>query len=189
MNKAFLSNIFTKKTSDYSFTIMFFLIFSLFIVLAIKPSLTTAATLKKEKSDLEKVDSVYENKIIGIANIQQAMEDNRNDFPLLIQAVTSYPKVNKMIVDIKSAADQNSFVIQKASVADVDLFDKNQQNIKQITVLIDGEASFDNIMKFTQTLYGQRRLKTISKMDIRRAKDSTDSAALKVSLSIEGYYL
>ncbi len=189
MNKSTLTNIFTKKTSDYSFTIMFFIIFSLFIVLAIKPSLTTATALKKEQSDLEIVDNAYENKIIGIANIQQAMEDNRNDFPLLTEAIASYPKVNKMIEDIKSAADQNSFVIKKASVADVDLFEKSQQNIKQITVLVDGEGSFDNIMKFTQSLYNQRRLKTIPQMDITQLKNGTDSATLKVTLSIEGYYL
>src|SRR5574340_819007 len=107
-------SIFTKKTGDYTFTIMFFLIFSMFIIFAIKPSLTTAASLKKEEEDLEKIDAVYEKKIIAIATIQQAMEANRNDFFLLGQAISSYPKVNKMIEDIKSVADQNSFTVQKA---------------------------------------------------------------------------
>ncbi len=182
-------SIFTKKTGDYTFTIMFFLIFSMFIVFAIKPSLTTAASLKKEEADLEKIDAVYEKKIIAIATIQQTMEANRNDFFLLGQAISSYPKVNKMIEDIKSVADQNSFTIQKAGVDDVNLFDTKNKDIQKILVTVEGTSSFDNTMKFTQALFSQRRLKTIPKMTINHSAESSDSAKLKVTLIIEGYYL
>lgn len=188
-NNQLVKSIFNKKTGDYTFTIMFFLIFSMFIVFAIKPSLTTAASLKKEEIDLEKVDSLYENKIIGIASLQQMMEENRNGFPMLSQAIASYPKVNKMIEDIKVVADENSFVIEKAGVADVNLYETNKTTIQQIQVNVEGTTSFENLMKFTQSLFIQRRLKTIPKMSITRQSDSSGSAMLKVVLNIEGYYL
>lgn len=181
--------IFNKKTGDYTFTIMFFLIFSMFIVFAIKPSLTTAASLKKEKTDLEKVDALYENKIIGIASLQQMMEESRNGFPMLNQAIASYPKVNKMIEDIKVVADENSFVIEKAGVADVNLYETNKTTIQQIQVIVEGSTNFENLMKFTQALFTQRRLKTIPKMSITHQLDSSSSAILKVILNVEGYYL
>src|SRR3990167_863968 len=48
---------------DYFFVIFFLLIFSVFIIFAIKPSLITAYSLKKEEIDLTKIDKVYEEKI------------------------------------------------------------------------------------------------------------------------------
>lgn len=184
-----IKHIFNKKTGDYTFTIMFFLIFSMFILFAIKPSLTTATSLKKEESDLKKIDELYEKKILNIFEIQKIMEENRDEFPLLNQAITSYPKVNKMIEDIKSVADSNSFSIKKAGVADVNLFDTNNKNTQHILVTVEGTSSFENLMKFTQALFNQRRLKTITKMTINRDLVSTESAVLDITLNIEGYYL
>ena len=43
-----LKSIFEKKSGDYIFIIFFLLIFSVFIIFAIKPSLATAYSLKKE---------------------------------------------------------------------------------------------------------------------------------------------
>jgi len=51
-------SIFVKKTGNYISIIFFLLIFSIFIIFAIKPSLTTAFSLKKEEVDLKKVDRV-----------------------------------------------------------------------------------------------------------------------------------
>ncbi|GAB4219079.1 MAG: hypothetical protein Fur009_3420 [Candidatus Microgenomates bacterium] len=49
MNKVDLKNIFTKKVQDYTYVILFLLIFSIFIIFAINPSLKTAFSLTKEK--------------------------------------------------------------------------------------------------------------------------------------------
>ncbi len=188
-NNLLPKNILAKKTVDYTFTIMFFLIFSMFIIFAIRPSLTTATSLKKEEVELQKIDALYEKKIVNIAAIQQLIEENRNEFPLLNQAIAPYPKVNKMIEDIQMIADKNSFVIQKASVADVNLFDTNKKSVEKIQVNVEGTSSFENLMAFIQDLFNQRRLKNIPKMAITNSTDSTESATLKVVLSIDGYYL
>ena len=54
-----LKSIFEKKSGDNIYVIFFLLIFSIFIVFAIKPSLMTAYSLKKEEIDLTKIDQVY----------------------------------------------------------------------------------------------------------------------------------
>lgn len=182
-------NIFSKKVSDYTFAIMFFLIFSAFIIFAIRPSLTTATTLKREEFDLRRIDSLYENKIFSIATLQSQMEENRRDLPLLNQAISTYPQVNKMIEDIKDAADKNSLVIKKAAVSDVNLVDTKKKNLQELKVTIEGKGSFDDLLKFTAALFNQRRLKTIKKMVVSRDPESTASSQLKITLDIEGYYL
>lgn len=182
-------NIFTKKTQDYTFAVLFFIIFSVFIVFAIKPSLTTAASLKKEESDLERIDNLYESKIVDIASIQSQLEENRDNLPLLTQAISNFPQVNKTIEDIKAVADQNSFTIKRASIADVNLFESNKKNLKQLRVTVEGNADFKSVMQFITALYNQRRLKTVPKLSISRDESSTTSAQLKISLDIEAYYL
>ena len=148
MEKSNLTKIiFSKKTSDYTFAVLFLLIFSIFIVFAIRPSLTTAASLKKEEKDLLKIDALYENKIMDIALVQSQIEENRDSLFLLNDAVSEYPQVNKMIEDVKKIADENDLFIKKASIADVNLL-KNQKSIDKISMIVEGSINFDNLVKF-----------------------------------------
>lgn len=186
--------IFTKKATDYSFTILFFLIFSLFILFAIKPSLTTAVSLKKEESDLKLIDTKYENNIVNIASVQSLMEENREELPLLTDAISDHPQVNKMIDDIKKASDQTSFVLTKAGIGEVNLLDTKNNKLQTLLLTIEGSSDFDSLMKFIQSLSNQRRLKTIQKMTITPSNSldgqvASSSGQLKVIMNIEAYYL
>lgn len=184
--------IFTKKTSDYTFTIMFFVIFSLFIAFAIKPSLSTAASLKKEELDLTSVDNLYEGYIMNIANVQSQMEEHRNELPFLKQAISDHPQVNKLIDDIKTIGDKNSFSITKANIDDVNLLNTNSKTLQKLTITVEGTSTFDNLMKYIQDMFNQRRLKTIQRITIQNNKGdatATVSGQLKVTLQVEAYYL
>jgi Tfp pilus assembly protein PilO len=185
--------IFGKKAQDYTFAILFFLIFSLFILFAIRPSLTTATGLKKEEFDLKKIDSEYESKIINIASVQSLMEEHREELPLLTDAISSHPQVNKLIDDIKRASDKTAFSLKRASIGEVNLLDTKQQKLQTLHLTIEGSSSFDTLIQFIQTLFHQRRLKIIQKMIISKDQQeqvsSTGSAQLKVLMDIEAYYL
>lgn len=191
MNIAKISRqIFTQKRTDYSFTVMFLLIFSLFIFFAIRPSLTTAASLKKEEQDLTRIDGLYEDKIISIAKVQSLMEENRNEIPMLYQAISSSPQVNKMVEDIKQAADLSSFTIKKTSMGDVNLTGITKNKLENLEADIEGVSTFEQLQKFIQILTDQRRLKTIDKIAITKDGEySSSSAQLKVNLHLIGYYL
>jgi Tfp pilus assembly protein PilO len=180
--------IFSKKTQDYTFVVLFLLIFSVFIFFAINPSLKTAFSLKKEEKDLTKIDALYEQKIMNIASIQSQIEENREDIPLFNQAISEFPEVNKMVNDIKSAADKNSFVIKKANIADVNLA-QNKKALEKIRMIVEGKTNFDNLMSLIQDLFLQRRLKSVSNLVINQDQDATGSGELEVILTIDGFYL
>ncbi len=183
--------IFSKKTRNYTFTILFFVIFSLFILFAIKPSLTTAASLKKEEIDLKKIDAQYEDQILNIAQVQSLMEENREELPLLTSAISDHPQVNKMIDDIKQASDKSSFMLKKASIGEVNLLDSKNKNLQTVHLTVEGTSDFDNLMRFIQVLFNQRRLKTIQKMVIAKdqKEEASSSAGLKIIMDVEVYYL
>ena len=189
MNLGVISkSIFEKKGGDYAFIVFFFLIFSVFIIFAIKPSLTTAYSLKKEEMDLTKVDRVYEEKINTITLIQTQIEENRDNLPLLNQSISEHPEVNKIIEDIKKIADKNSLTLNKASIVDIN-FSKTNKEKQNVKLKMEVTASFENLRKFITDLLAQRRLKLIDELLISRDKDSSDSGDLKVNLTIDGFYL
>lgn len=181
-------SIFEKKSGEYVYVIFFLLIFSIFIIFAIKPSLTTAYSLKKEEGDLTKIDQVYEDKINNITLIQTQLEENRDNIPLFNQSISEQPEVNKVVEDIKKIADKNTLTINKASIVDIN-FSKTNKEKQNVKLKIEANVSFENLRQFMNDLFAQRRLKLIDSLIINRDKESSGSGDLDVSLSIEGYYL
>ncbi|MFH0979595.1 MAG: type 4a pilus biogenesis protein PilO [Candidatus Roizmanbacteria bacterium] len=181
-------SIFSKKTKDYTFVVLFFLIFSVFIFFAINPSLKTAFSLKKEEKDLVKIDSIYEQKIMDISSIQSQIEDNRDNLFLFKEAISEYPEVNKMINDVKTIADKNSLVIKKANIADVNL-SQSKKSLDRVKLIIEGKTDFNNLLAFIKDLFEQRRLKNVYNLIVNRDSESTASGELQVILTIEGFYL
>ena len=183
-----LKSVFIKKNADYLFIIFFLLIFSIFIVFAIKPSLTTAYSLKKEELDLTKIDLVYEEKINNITSIQTQIEQNRDNLPLLNQALSEQPEVNKIIEDVKRSADKNQIIINKASIIDIN-FSKTNKEKQDVKLKMEVTTSFPNFRQFMTEILEQRRLKLINELTMSRDKESTSSGNLKISVTIDGYYL
>ncbi|GAB4219080.1 MAG: hypothetical protein Fur009_3430 [Candidatus Microgenomates bacterium] len=125
---------------------------------------------------------------MNISNMQSALEENRDKLDLIDQALSKHPEVNKMVDDVKIIADNDNFEIQKANIADVNLT-QIKKNLSSVSLIIEGKTSYENLDRFINDLFEQRRLKTISNMIISQDKESTNSGLLKVTLTIDGYYL
>jgi Tfp pilus assembly protein PilO len=175
------------KTRDYTYIVMFLLVFSIFIFFAIRPSLTTAFSLKKEESDLKRIDAIYEKKIAEIITIQSLLEQNRDKIHLLDQAVSNYIEMNKVLKDIGEAS--SSVQIKKTSIGEVSLVKESDKALQKLKVQLEAVGSFDDILKYMNEIHSQRRLKTIQKVIISRDATSTDSGQIKVSMELEAYYL
>lgn len=181
-------DVFYKKVVDYTFIVLFLLIFSIFIFFAIRPSLKTAFSLKKEEKDLIEIDSIYEKKILSVSLIQSEIEKNRDDLYLIDTALSKNPNVNKIIDDIKMAADKTNFFISKANISDINLL-QSKKTLEKVEVVIEGTSTFPDLLLFIKEINNQRRLKTIDSFQISRSKSSTDSANLSIKINISGYYL
>ena len=67
-----------KKTQDYTFQFFFFVIFAVFVVVAIRPNLITAFNLQKELQDVKLNNKVAEEVIQQIVNYQSVIESERD---------------------------------------------------------------------------------------------------------------
>ena len=163
---------------------------SIFVIFAIRPSLVTAFSLKKEETELNKLNNTYEGVISKIVAIQSSFENYRQDLHLFSEAIPSKPNVNRLIGDIEQATATSSVTIQKLSAGEVNLVDKSKGTLRSTSIDIDASADFDNLLQSIQEIYRQRRLKKVQKLDITsQSNDSTESAGLKLKLKVEGYYL
>jgi Tfp pilus assembly protein PilO len=180
-----------KRAKDYSFMIVFFIIFTFFVLFVIRPNVKTVFVLQQELDNLKKLDSDYEKAIFNIVAIQSTLERNRDTFPVLTQAMPSNPQVNKVIDDIKKIASDSSMEMKRIDISEINLKGSdNKDKIKPYIVQIEATSNFVSVSRFLEGLMGQRRLKTIRQLSIvKEIKDSTASSALRIKLEIEGYYL
>ncbi len=188
INKELLEKIFTKKTQDYSFSILFFLILSIFVVFAIRPSLTTAFSLTKEENDLKILDDQYETQIGNIINLQSTIEENRDKLYLVEESISNSPQVNKIIMDIKKVGDSNSIIITSLSIGEVNLTELDNKSLQTLKISLEGSGNYENIMAFIKTLFNKRRLETIEKMKIIKDEKNTSNSTLTIKMDIQGYY-
>lgn len=192
MNKNdLLDKLANKKIKEYGFTIAFFLIFSFFIVFAIRPNLSSVISLNEQLTQLHGLDVQYEDSITKIINLQSLIEQNRENFYLLDQSLPSNPQVNKVIDDIKKNASDSGIQIDKIVVDEVNLKeDASKNKMKTFSVHMETASKFENIKQFIDNLFAQRRLKSIQNLTLERdAMSGSESATLKIKLEIGGYYL
>jgi Tfp pilus assembly protein PilO len=187
-----------KKTSDYTFIIAFFLLFSFFVIFAIKPNLETAFRLRKELSELKSLDTNYNDAIAQIVNIQTILTEHRDDIVLLNQALPETPQLSKVISDIKTNADATGVTVRRMDVAELDLKKSKNTKIKNYILTIETSSDFPSMKAFIDGTFAQRRLKLIKLVDFD--KDAAQSQAqasppaqtttgLHVVMQLEGYFL
>lgn len=192
MDKDTLIKQFTsKKAKDYTYAIIFFLIFSFFIFFVIRPNLVNVFSLQEELGKLQIMDAGYENVIKKIINIQTFLETNRSDLYLLDQAVSSTPQINKLIQDIEAAASASGIIVSQINISKIDLKDKTVRTKKNIlTVNIATHTGFEKAKLFVENLIMERRLKTLKNITLDRdEKSASPSSALDIKIDLEGYYL
>lgn len=211
MNKNdILSKVLNKKVQDYSFLVFFFLIFAVFVFFAIRPNLLTAFRLQSELEELRFQDQQYERIILNIVEYQSILEQTRESFYLLEEAIPQSPEIYDMVNEIRKAASDSGIIIRNLKVSQVVLKDdgtqgnkknsnapaarkttgKKTEENKSYKVEFDIESNMTDTRNLLARTFNQRRLKLIKKMAMSTSQQvATTSAVFRVTLEVEGYYL
>ena len=189
--KQLLSKLFTEKNKDYSYTIIFFLIFSFFAFFIIRPNILSIFQANLQIENLKKTNAIYEYQIQNVIDVQSILVNVRDDLPLLDEAVTSKPQINQLINDITKAIEKNHLEISKLSLANVNLKDISKtEQFKPLVFDLGLTGSFDNYLNLMKDIYNDRRIKLMKDIVISKEdKSGTNSGTLQIELQLEGYYL
>lgn len=177
------------KTRDYTSTTIFFIVFSIFIFFAIRPSLSTALSLSKQEMNLKSADTKYELLIGQIVQIQSALETVRDKLYLVDEALPDQPFLNIIVHDLQNDAAKNHVDINKIAVSRISLVGTEDKVFRILSVSVELSSTFADYINFERDLTQQRRLKKVKSVDIARDELGSSSAKLIIKAEIEGYYL
>ncbi|PIZ65298.1 hypothetical protein COY14_02655 [Candidatus Roizmanbacteria bacterium CG_4_10_14_0_2_um_filter_36_9] len=108
-----------KKTQDYTFQFFFFVIFAVFVVVAIRPNLITAFNLQKELQDVKLNNKVAEEVIQQIVNYQSVIESERDKLLLLDDAVPSTPDLSNVVDQITQTASSSGLIVTNLKIENI----------------------------------------------------------------------
>ncbi len=181
-----------KKVQSYSFLVGFFVVFSFFVIFAIRPNLITAFNLQKELQDLKLQSREFESKIQQIVTYQTVLEQHRDDLPLLDEAVPSSPVLGKVIEEVRKSASDSGIILGYVSVESVD-YKLQSESTQSFDITVDATASKENLRLFLDALLNQRRLKSLEIIDVLKPDftedPSNDINIYKVNLIVSSSYL
>lgn len=190
--KNFVTQLLSKKEiADYTYITLFFIISTMFVVFAIRPSLTIAFALRKEAQELKKINNEYEQNIVKIIALQSQLESVRNKIYLLEEATPSKPEIKIVVNNLQTVADQSGVQLKEFTIPEIILKGElKKEGLQNIPLSLDLESEYQKLNDFINDLLLRRRLSVIKNLEINKTDvESTESAELKYGIEIENYYL
>ena len=192
MDKTILPMInFSKKIKDYTYAVLFFVVFSFFILAVIKPNLSMIFELQNEREKLKLLDKNYTDKITQIVAIQTAYEDIRSDLHFLNESLPQVPQINQIVSDIDQTASASGIDLNGLNINEINLKNStSSQEKKSVLVALEMSSGFTELKKFISLLYLQRRIKSIENIQVSKdIKSSSESARLIIRMTLNIFYL
>ncbi len=186
-----VKKLFAPKNRDYTYTIFFLLIFSFFIFYVIRPNLISVFEANTKIKQLKQINKTYEDQIDKIIDVQSILEENREDFGYLNEAISAKPEVNKVLSDVDVSSSASKLVSQRIDISDINLKDRGAfRKLKSFDVNLSLRGDFEDGLSFLRKIYEQRRLKLAQEATFSRPeKEASQSSSLEIKFQVEGYYL
>ncbi|MEI6326626.1 MAG: hypothetical protein WCO78_00725 [Candidatus Roizmanbacteria bacterium] len=180
---------------DYTYGIVFFLIFIFFVVVVIGPNIATVFKLRQQYVDLRAVNDQYTQTIMAINKLQSLILTRRDDFPLLTITLPEQVKISQVISDLDALRldESNSqdvaypgFVVGTQSK----VVDKKTpaNELKSFPLLLKISGSQSHISDVIDQLLSQKRIKTISQYVLTPSGVASTSATLDAQIEVLVYY-
>ena len=189
--KKILEQFKDQKIQNYSYNIFFFLVFAFFVVFAIRPNLTTAFNLQKELQDLKLKSQEYEAEIQQIVDYQTKVEQYRDQFYLLDEAVPNTPAVAKIVEDVRKSATDSGVILSSIAVEELSIkAAEKQATLKSFGLTVNAQSELVSLQNFLNTLLNQRRIKAIDNVKVTRVQNEDGTSNLfTITMVVKGAYL
>lgn len=180
-----LEPLFNKpENRAYTAVIFSFLAISLFGWYAIRPTMQTIFTLKREISDRTEVDKKMEDKISALIEAQAAYENIQQYTPMLSEALPMDPEPIQAVSQLRRLASGSGVAITGLSVPAIPLLSEPAKTtipttgkINSIPVSLAVTGGFIDIKTFLSGITNLRRLIQIAEMKFTPRKESSTVAS------------
>lgn len=191
----------------YTAIIFSFLVISLFGWYAIRPTMQTIFTLKREIVDKTDIDKKMEDKISALIEAQAAYQDIEPDLPLIGQALPNTSDAVRAAAQIQNLAADSHVLIDTISISSVPLSAESKPGIQQKTttaklsnfpVSLSVTGAYTDITAFIRGLLNLRRIVQIDSLfftpirsvgTVASGSATTTSTRIKLDLKLKLFYL
>lgn len=178
-----------KKVKDYTYAILFFFISSFFAWFVIRPVLTIAFSLHRQKADLEHVDSVYEKNLNELVDTQSKLEVIRDRVGLLDQALPVGPHTQAVLQSLQTTAGNSGVTLSQISITKINL-KTNGKTPETFSVNAKIDGNFGQANNFIKELISQRRIKVVKSMHMVTTSSIADQpSGVRIDFVVEAAYL
>ena len=201
--KVFLQS---EEIKAYTMAILSFFAISFFAVFAIKPTLTTFFSLRRQIQDYEEFDKQLEDKINMLLKAQEQYQLYKNNTFLLSQALPTDPQFTYLIKKIEKISEETKTELSRLEINEVDFInspDKTKSTEDLSNTKLQSEnrdyqsfgfqteinGSYQDSETFLKRLMNTRRI--ISLLSLKMGKGDLETGGEKIIIEVEGetYFL
>ena len=180
------------KNRAYTTTILSFLVISLFLWYAIRPTVQTILELRREIRDDTDVNQQMESKISSLVEAQAVYQDSSNRLPLLPQALPKNPEMVALLLSLQNIAASANATISGVEVNAVPLEISEATgpgkplptDVVSNPVTISVEGKYADIKNFLDSLMNMRRIVTVKDYSIIQIGDNNGAQAANPPLRL-----
>lgn len=170
----------------YTTVILSFLTMSFFGYFAIKPTITTIASLNKQISDARLVDQKLQEKINALSLAQTEYQKIKPDLDLVENALPKAPEFPPFVKSLEKIATESGIQIANLNFKNIDLSANAEATQSSVLIPIDFslsiEGDYPKVDNFLKKITGLERLTVIDKMGFNQKE------SLEVVLSGQIFY-
>lgn len=158
---------------------------SLFGFLAINPTLSTIAKLRKEIKDNEFVNSQLQKKIGDLNKLKLQYSSLQNDLPVVFESLPQKADVPTLIAKIQSIARVSNLQIKKIQNFEVEIVKDNKQKDKKYysyTFSVAGNGTYEGMSQFISSLINMQRIVSVDMLSVEKSQNK-DDPSIKFSIN------
>jgi Tfp pilus assembly protein PilO len=187
------------KNRAYTTTILSFLVISLFLWYAIRPTLQTILSLRREIRDSLQVNQQMEEKISNLVEAQAKYQTASPRLPLMAQALPKNPDTVTLLLSLRNIASQSNASLSGIEISTVPIDSTSAtgsgtqipDNVytNPITITVDGK--YENLKQFLDTIFNMRRIVTIDNYSVDPIVSDVQNGTsdmLKLTLTMNIHY-
>lgn len=152
----------------YTMAVLSFFALSFFTLFAIKPTLSTLFSLRRQIADASQVDKKLEEKINLLLQGQEEYQKNEESLFLVDEALPKEPQFISLVRKIEKIAEEEEVVISSLQVEGFDFLknDKGEENPEGFRFSLSLFSSYNQVESFLKELMNLRRIITLESLEI-----------------------
>lgn len=179
------------KVQAYTMLILSLFTMSFFGYFAIRPTLTTIMTLRRQIKDANLVDQKLQEKINALSSASVEYEAIKPDLQIILTALPPEAKFAGFVKNLEKISSESGVIIADLSFQTINLsYQEATSAAKEIPIGFNLTISgnYSNLADFVRRLTSFERLATIGKMKFATS-EGEEKESLRLTLTGQTYYV